>query len=129
MRPFKTILYLQAGYIMITAVWPVIDIESFMLVTGPKTDIWLVKTVSALLIPVSLSLFSFAYLELDAVPAYILGGLTSIAFIVVDFYYALNDTISDVYLLDGILEVIFLLCWIYLFLTRYKRKGAADSPH
>lgn len=49
--------------------------------------------------------------------AIVLGTLTSLAFVLIDFYYALNDVISNVYLLDGVIELIFLIGWLYLSLS------------
>jgi hypothetical protein len=113
MKELKPLLLIQSIYIFLTAVWPIVHIESFMLVTGPKTDIWLVKTVGALLVPVAICLFIFSLVKIDKRPAFVLGAGTSAAFIIIDFYYALNDVISDIYLLDGIVEIAFLIFWIY----------------
>ena len=52
-------------------------------------------------------------------PAVVLGGLSSIAFICIDFYYALTDVISDVYLLAGFIQIGFFFAWIY-FSVRHK---------
>lgn len=103
---------MQATYILLTAVWPLIDIKSFMDVTGYKTDIWLVKTVGALLIPIAACLYSHLFIETNHTPALILGAFTAAAFISIDFHYALNDVISDIYLADGLLELLFLAGWI-----------------
>jgi hypothetical protein len=84
-----------------------------MEVTGPKTDVWLVKTVGALLIPVSASLASYLIFNADRRPAFLLGTLSCIAFICIDFYYALSDVISNIYLLDGIVQIILLTGWIF----------------
>jgi hypothetical protein len=118
MNHFRTIIIAQSVYILITAVWPILDIESFMIITGYKTDIWLVKTVGALLIPVAACLSTYLFIESDTRPAFVLGMLTCISFIVIDFYYALNDVISDIYLVDGIVQIIFLLMWILLTVKR-----------
>jgi hypothetical protein len=119
---FRVTVTAQAIYALITGVWPLIHITSFLEVTGPKTDIWLVKTVGALLIPVSACLSLFVFIRaLDKRPAVLLGGLCSIAFICIDFYYALTDVISDVYLLDGIIQIGFLVCWIYISI-KYKHE-------
>lgn len=40
---------LQGLYYSISGIWPLLSIDTFMAVTGPKTDIWLVKTVGVLL--------------------------------------------------------------------------------
>ncbi|HEU5147040.1 MAG TPA: hypothetical protein VFT90_10005 [Chryseosolibacter sp.] len=113
-RIFRILIWSQATYTMITAIWPLIDIDSFMAVTGPKRDIWLVKTVGALLIPVAACLFSYLFVDTDRRPAIILGGLTAFAFLCIDSYYAINDIISDIYLADGAVELIFLVVWCYI---------------
>src|SRR5688572_30025077 len=109
---FNTVVVAQAAYIFITGIWPLIDINSFMAVTGKKTDIWLVKTVGALLLPVAGCLGMYRYLNSDKRPAILLGGATAVAFIGIDLYYALTDVISDIYLVDGAVEAGFLLAWI-----------------
>jgi predicted anti-sigma-YlaC factor YlaD len=38
----------QGGFYAVTGVWALVDLDSFMAVTGPKTDLRLVKTVGAL---------------------------------------------------------------------------------
>ena len=118
LRLFKWLIRIQATYIFITAVWPLVDIESFMEVTGPKRDVWLVKTVGALLIPVACTMYCYLFIGSDHRPAIVLATLTSVAFIAIDFYYALNDVISNVYLLDGVIELIFLIGWLYLAFGR-----------
>jgi hypothetical protein len=118
MRLIRFVLWFQSIYTLITAVWPLIDIESFMAVTGPKNDIWLVKTVGALLIPVAICLLSYLFIRTDYRPAFVLGSLTAIAFICVDCYYALHDVISDIYLADAGVEFVILALWIFIFFTR-----------
>jgi hypothetical protein len=120
MKLFRTILWIQGVYTFITAVWPLVHIESFMAVTGYKTDVWLVKTVGALLIPVSVCMLMHLFIDTDHRPAFALAALTSVAFICIDFYYALNDVISDIYLADGILQICFLLVWVYIITNRKK---------
>lgn len=114
MRVFNRLVAVQAGYIFLTAVWPLIHIDSFMLVTGVKTDIWLAKAVGALLIPISLTLAMFLFISTDKRPALALGSMTAATFIGLDFYYVLNEVISRIYLLDGLIEIVFLTGWFYL---------------
>ncbi|HYE56274.1 MAG TPA: hypothetical protein VD996_15600 [Chitinophagaceae bacterium] len=89
-------------------------IESFMVVTGPKNDIWLVKTVGALLIPICCCFLTHLFLRIDHRPVIVLAAVSCIAFACIDFYYALNDVISKVYLADGAVQLLLLLSWIYL---------------
>lgn len=59
MRLLRLLIISQATYIFLTALWPLVHLESFMAVTGYKTDVWLVKTVGALLIPVAASMNTY----------------------------------------------------------------------
>jgi hypothetical protein len=120
MKLFRIIIWVQGIYILVTATWPIVDIKSFMMVTGYKTDVWLVKTVGALLIPVAVCLMSFLFIPTDKRPAFILGSLTCIAFICIDFYYALTDVISNIYMADGFLQIGFLLIWIFIGMKHYN---------
>jgi hypothetical protein len=128
MRILRWLLIVQSSYIMITAVWPIVDIESFIMVTGPKTDIWLVKTVGALLIPVALCLAVFLLPGTEPTAALVLGAGTAISFITVDFYYALNDVISDIYMADGVLQIAFLVAWIAVIADRYPPVNQKVPP-
>lgn len=120
MRLYRVIVLTQATYTLITAVWPLVHIESFMEVTGYKREVWLVKTVGALLIPVALCLYAHLYFKSDHRPAIVLGSFTALAFACIDFYYALNDVIPDIYLADGVVELIFLGGWLYITLWAKK---------
>ena len=121
MMLFKLLVIAHATYIMITAVWPIIDIQSFMLVTGPKTDIWLVKTVGALLIPVSLCMYSYLRTNTIDIPIIILGIGIAVAFISVDVYYSMADVISNIYLIDAAVELVFLIGWVLIALRKFKQ--------
>jgi hypothetical protein len=118
MKFFRSLLTAQSLYTFMTAVWPLIDITSFMQVTGYKTDVWLVKTVGALLVPVSLCMAMHLFIRTDHRPAVLLCMLTAIAFICIDFYYALNDVIADIYMGDGFLQIAFVLAWLGLIVFR-----------
>jgi hypothetical protein len=119
MKFFRLLLIAHASYIFVTAVWPLVNIESFMLVTGPKADIWLVKTVGALLIPISLCMFSYLRKQTPDESLIILASGTTISFICIDVYYATTDVISDIYLADAAVELLLLTGWIFVAL-RHK---------
>ncbi len=121
MRFFKTLVLFQATYTFLTAVWPIVHIESFMEVSGYKKDVWLVKTVGAILIPIASCLMMYLFIKTDRRPAFVLGSLSCIAFITIDFYYALNDVISAVYLADGVLQILFLAGWVWVCTRHYQQ--------
>jgi hypothetical protein len=104
----------QGIYYVLAGIWPVFDIHSFMLVTGPKTDIWLVKTVGLLSFSIGLSLL---FLKKYRIPP-VLNGLSAMSFLLIDVYYASIDRISNIYLADAVLELIFIVGAIIMFIRQ-----------
>lgn len=119
----RFILAVQATYIFITALWPLADIDSFTRVTGPKADVWLVKTVGALLLSVAAAMFySLSRKEISGL-VITLAVTNAIAFMCIDFWYSSVGRISDVYLLDGFVQLSFLFAWTISLV----RKPLADE--
>lgn len=112
----------QGIYLMITALWPLLDINSFMRMTGRKTDIWLVKSVSVLLLSLVIILWKAA-LKPQPIPlsnaAAVMVGTGGLA--AVEFSYYFNGTISRIYMIDAIIEMFFLLWWIVVFMNSLPR--------
>jgi hypothetical protein len=127
MKTMRLLVWTQGIYTLATAIWPLLHIESFMQVTGHKTDIWLVKTVGALLIPVALCLMSSLIIRIDPRPILILGALTTISFICIDFYYSLTDVISNIYMADGLLQILLLITWIYVSIKEISWRANPTS--
>jgi hypothetical protein len=44
----QQLMCLQGGDYLATGLWPLIHMKSFVAVTGPKRDLWLVRTVGIL---------------------------------------------------------------------------------
>lgn len=106
--PFFRIFFLvQGGYYLVTALWPLFHMPSFVAVTGPKTDLWLVRTVGLLITVISLPLLAFsAWPQMGALPILlVLSAGACLALAAVDFYYVAKRVISPIYLADGILEI------------------------
>ena len=119
LRLYRVLIFIQGSYTLLTAVWALIDIDSFMLVTGPKSDIWLVKTVAVVLISVGLSLLaSFKKFSLTAV---ILGFTTALGLACIDFYYTSQQVIKWVYAIDGVIEIIFSIGWLIVLVRTANR--------
>lgn len=106
----------QGIYFFLTGLWPVLDISSFMAVTGPKTDIWLVRTVGVLIVAISFNLIASFITKKVNVPTFTLAIMSASALAIVDIIYVFNKTISPIYLLDGFVEVIIILCWIIFWI-------------
>lgn len=95
-----------------TGIWPFVSLQTFLQVTGPKTDVWLVKTVAALVIVTGTVLMSAGWKKEVNLPVFLLGFLSAAAFACIEIYYTLNAVISPVYLLDAGLELLFIVLWI-----------------
>ncbi len=45
----KQVIALAQGiYFLISGIWPILNMRTFLKITGPKTELWLVKTVGLL---------------------------------------------------------------------------------
>ena len=54
--PRHRVVTLQATYYILTGLWPLVHFSSFELVTGPKTDDWLVRMVGLLVVLIGVTL-------------------------------------------------------------------------
>ena len=110
----KTVIFkLQGGYYTITGLWPVVHMSSFLTVTGPKTDLWLVEMVG--LLSASIGVFLFAHSKKHP---YILGILAAVSYLSIDCIYVFKDVISPIYLSDALTQVVIL---IWYLVTQKKR--------
>ncbi len=119
---YRLVLLIQTIYYFITALWALIHIRSFMEVTGPKTDVWLVKTVAVLLLAISISLFTSFLLKKINIPVITLAISCCLVLVFIDCYYVWNGTISKIYLLDAVAEGFLLILWAIIIVKHNKRK-------
>jgi hypothetical protein len=117
--------FIHACYFLIAGIWPLIDIESFMAVTGPKTDIWLVKTVGMLVSICGILLLSATLRNRLIMEIILLAIFSAAALSIVDIYYAWTEVISEIYLLDAAAEIFLIMCWFLLLLTKPGKKRRA----
>lgn len=106
-----TLARLQGAANVIGGLWPLLHLKSFEVVFGPKTDRWLVKTVSGLLVVNGL-----AQLEATSAPESIaqarrLGIGTAAVLAMIDLIYAPIGRISKMYLADAVVEVSWIVAW------------------
>ena len=102
----------QGLFYAATGVWALLDLDSFMAVTGPKTDHWLVKTVG-ILVTVIGAVLLLAWRRREVPSGVVLlavGSALSLA--AIDVIYVSSGTISQIYLLDAAAEVGLALLWI-----------------
>jgi hypothetical protein len=109
----RRLALLQGLFYVITGVWPLTDIESFMWVTGPKDDIWLVRTVG-LLITATGAVLLYAWKRREVSRPIAILAIANAAFLTfVDVFYSSLGVISKIYLLDAAVEVILIALWVY----------------
>lgn len=102
----------QSFVYIATGIWPVLDIDSFMAVTGPKTEIWLVRTVGLLIAAVGISLLAAWRKNMITFPLILLAILNALFLTGIDVFYASIGRIAPVYYVDAALEILFVLAWI-----------------
>jgi hypothetical protein len=101
---------LQAGYYVVTGIWPLAHRSSFERVTGPKVDFWLVRTVGVLVTAIGTGLALGARRsvspELEATAIAAALGLAAI-----DVAEVARGRISRIYLADAVLELALAVSW------------------
>lgn len=111
MRWLVRLAWSQGVYFVATGAWPLVHLMSFESVTGPKTDDWLVRTIGVLVLVVGLALLLSAMrLRVPAEIALLAMG-SALGLATIDVVFATGDVISDVYLLDALIEAGLVLLW------------------
>ena len=96
---------------LVFGLWPLLHISSFEMVFGPKTDRWLVKTVSGLLMVNGLTQLTASSTAGGVRQARRLGVGTAAVLAVIDLVYVPARRIPKMYLVDAALEVGWILAW------------------
>jgi len=90
-------------YYIGTGLWPILHLPSFVAVTGPKHDTWLVQVFGAFIAAVGFS----AILHRNAGPASAGVGLsTALVLAAGDVFFVARRRIAPTYLLDAVVEVV-----------------------
>jgi hypothetical protein len=136
--PFKlstVLLWVQGLYYLATGVWPLLSIQTFQMVTGPKTDHlvtgreadhWLVMTVGVLITAIAITLLVAAWRRQNPPEVAILAVASAIGLTAIDTIYVVRQVIGPIYLADAAPEVLLIAAWA-LALIRQRRDGAAVS--
>jgi hypothetical protein len=100
--------------------WPLLHMRSFEAVFGPKTDRWLVRTVSGLLLAIGLVQLGTRRDPHSIEQSRRIGLGTSSALAAVDITYAPGGRISRMYLADAAVQLGFICAWI-------RRRGSLEA--
>ncbi|MGB3222460.1 MAG: hypothetical protein WBB23_06635 [Desulforhopalus sp.] len=115
--------WFQGLYYFISGIWPLLSITTFQIVTGPKIDIWLVKTVGSLLMVTGFVLIMVAIRRRISLEIIVLAIGNALALTVIEVIYWSNGIISAIYLLDAVVEVLLIIGWLLLWrrMTRVSK--------
>lgn len=119
----RSLAWAQGLFYVVTGLWPLVSIGTFQMVTGPKVDLWLVKTVGVLITVIGATLLLGAWRRRVGAELAFLAAASAAVLAGIDLVYALSDRIWDVYLLDAVVEIGLVLLWI----AAWRRAGAAEK--
>ena len=102
----------QGVFYAATGLWALVDLDSFMAVTGPKTDRWLVKTVGILVTVIGAVLLLAWRRGQVAAEVVLLAVGSALSLAAIDVIYVSNRTIPPIYLLDAVVEAGLALLWV-----------------
>jgi len=99
---------------LVSGIWPMVSMDTFQKVTGPKADLWLVKTVGLMLAVIgAVRLYAYSTLNLSpAIGLLAVGSALSLA--IVEFVYVSKRVISAVYLGDAFVELVLAGWWLLI---------------
>ncbi|HEY3476112.1 MAG TPA: hypothetical protein VGK56_15975 [Anaerolineales bacterium] len=108
----ELVAMVQGIYFFVFGIWPILSMSTFLKVTGPKTDLWLVKTVGLILAVIGAVLIvAQVNAEINtSIMLLAIGSAFSLA--LVEFVYVAKRVISPIYLGDAVIELILIGWWL-----------------
>ena len=107
---------IQGIYFFVFGIWPIISMSTFLKITGPKTDLWLVKTVGLILAVIGVVLI-LAQVNAEINTSIILLAIGSaLSLVLVEFVYVAKRVISPIYLGDAVVELILIGWWVLIII-------------
>jgi hypothetical protein len=103
---------IHGAFYVLTGLWPILHIRSFEVVTGPKRERWLVKTLGALIAAVGASLLRASHYGDASGTARWLGLGSALALGTADVRYAASGRIAPVYFADAVVEAALAAAWL-----------------
>ena len=130
-NPYRRVATVQGLYFLVTGVWPLVHIDSFQAVTGPKFDLWLVYTVGVLVAVIGLVLLMAARNGRVGTEMMTLAVGSALGLMAIDVIFVARGVLHWVYLFDVAAEVLLVGGWAVAHLARPARPPAAvpQYPH
>lgn len=115
---FSYVTFGQGAYYLLTGLWPLVSMDTFQKVTGPKRDQWLVKTVGLLVAVIGAVLAMAGFRQQTTREIPMLGVGSAAALSGIDLVYVSKRRISRWYLVDAIAELALVVLWAFV-----RRRG------
>lgn len=115
-KALSNVFLFQGAYFIITGIWPLLGMDSFIAATGPKQDTWLVEMIGLLSASVGLT-FIVTSLRRQK-PPLVLGYSVALSFLLMDLIYVIKSVIGRVYLLDASIQFAFIALVTFLVIKR-----------
>ncbi len=112
----------QSAFYVISGVWPILHIGSFQKVTGPKTDLWLVKTAGTLISVIGSVIGLAGYRRRVSPEIGLLAVGCAAGLAAIDVVYVAKKRISPIYLLDALAEGGLIALWALAWPTEEEGK-------
>lgn len=117
----------QGFYYLVAGLWPLFGMRIFMVLTGPKTDLWIVKTLGLLLSVIGVFLIG-AGVRCKHSRELMMLAIGSVGVLAgVDISYAAKEVTSGVYLLYSFLEIVIIILLLILLNSMIARAVIVDG--
>ena len=127
----RFVAYAQGLYFLVTGVWPLVHIESFQAVTGPKFDLWLVYAVGAIVSVIGLTLILAAANRRVTTEVMVRAVGSALALAAIDLVFMARGVISGIYLADAAVELVLAGWWVLAHIGWLTKEppSAPQYPH
>ena len=122
----RTLATAQGAYFLATGIWPLVHMSSFLRVTGRKRDLWLVRTVGALVAVTGAAILSAGQRDRITGEVAFLAAGTAAALGAVDVIYTSRGRIPPIYMLDGVAEAGLIALWLSLPRATHGNEARAE---
>lgn len=122
----RILVWVQGFYYAVTGIWPLLHAKSFLVVTGPKVDVWLVQTVGALLAITGVALLRAGRRGFVSSDLAVIAAGEALVLAAVDAVFVSTGRISAIYLADAVPELVLVGWWVAAW-PRNADRNSSDS--
>lgn len=118
----------QGIYFGLTGLWPLLHMPSFLAVTGPKVDLWLVRTVGVLILAIGATLCSAGWRRRVTMEIAVLAVGSAVGLAAIDCFYVFVGRIPPIYLADAAAEALLIAAWLWIGWRTRRLRSQSGAP-